>query len=55
MTPVKDIEGVGPALAKMLAENGFDSAEAVAAVSVERLMELPRVGALRAKAIHAAA
>lgn len=55
MTSLNDIQGVGPALAKLLAENGYADAEAVAATQKETLMQIPGIGAARAERIIAAA
>ncbi len=41
---VSDLPGVGPKLADLLVEHGFDSVEKIAQTSAEQLMALPKVG-----------
>ncbi|MEC7258696.1 MAG: helix-hairpin-helix domain-containing protein [Pseudomonadota bacterium] len=55
MTALTDISGVGPTLAALFKAHGFDSAEAVAAATPEQLMQVPRIGALRAPVLIAQA
>ncbi|SDC92818.1 helix-hairpin-helix domain-containing protein [Ruegeria marina] len=55
MTSLSDIQGVGPALARLLSEHGYSDAESVAATTVETLMQIPGIGASRAAMIVAAA
>lgn len=54
-TELSKVRGVGPALAKVLAENGVGSAEALAALDQAGLRAIPGIGANRAKSLQAAA
>ena len=55
MTALTDIPGVGPTLAALFRDHGFDSAEAVASATPAQLMQVPRIGALRAPVLIALA
>lgn len=55
MKSVNEIDGVGPALSKLLTEAGFKNAEAIAKSSLEQLRAIPGIGAARAAAILSAA
>lgn len=55
MTALTDIPGVGPTLAALFREHGFDSAEEVASATPAQLMQVPRIGALRAPVLIALA
>ncbi|PJE35014.1 helix-hairpin-helix domain-containing protein, partial [Pseudooceanicola lipolyticus] len=55
MTATTEVNGVGVALAALLKSHGFDSAEAIAAATPEELSVVPRIGALRAPVLIAAA
>ncbi len=52
---LKDVPGIGPKLQDELEKAGIASAEELAAVSVEKLMELPGVGEKKARALIEAA
>jgi hypothetical protein len=54
-TPLTSVAGIGPAAAAVLAKHGFDSAERLAASRVEKLVEVPGFGPLRAAATLRAA
>lgn len=54
-TPLTTIRGIGPAAAAILQSHGFDSAETVAATTIEKLSEVPGFGAIRAKTVIDAA
>ena len=55
MTAISDLTGVGPALAKLLKEGGFKTAEDVAAASFADLTNVPGIGAARAAGLLKAA
>ncbi|WP_260104786.1 helix-hairpin-helix domain-containing protein [Phaeobacter inhibens] len=48
MTSIAKLPGVGPALARILSENGYATIEAMAGKSPEELSKIPRIGKLRA-------
>ena len=49
------VRGIGPSTATVLTKHGFDTAGAIAAAPVERLVAIPGFGAARAEAVKAAA
>ncbi|UWR63074.1 hypothetical protein K4L02_09840 [Phaeobacter inhibens] len=55
MTSIAKLPGVGPALARILSENGYATIEAVAGKSPEELSKIPRIGKLRAARLSAEA
>ncbi|ATG43725.1 Helix-hairpin-helix domain protein [Phaeobacter piscinae] len=55
MTSIAKLPGVGPALARILSENGYATIEAVAGKSPEQLSQIPRIGKLRAARLSAEA
>ncbi|GLO70084.1 hypothetical protein MACH17_16010 [Phaeobacter inhibens] len=55
MTSIAKLPGVGPALARILSENGYATIEAVARKSPEELSKIPRIGKLRAARLSAEA
>ena len=55
MTPIAKLNGVGPSLAEVLQANGLPSVEAVAAAKPDTLMQIPRIGRLRATKLIAEA
>lgn len=55
MTSTSKVRGVGPAVEKALAEQGFNSAEDIAAATPERLNGVPGIGAATAPRLIAAA
>lgn len=55
MTPIHKLRGVGPALAKVLQENGIQTAEDLATANESRLRSIPGIGANRAAALRALA
>ena len=55
MTSTSKVRGVGPAMEKALAEQGFNSAEDIAAATPERLNGVPGIGAATAPRLIAAA
>lgn len=54
-TPITQVKGIGPAMASMLARNGYDSAESIASSTIEALSNLPGFGEFRAKQVMASA
>ena len=54
-TPLTEIPGIGPSTAEILQAQGFDSAETLAASTVEKVSEVPGFGRLRATAVIRAA
>ena len=54
-TPMTAVTGIGPAAASVLADHGFDSAEALANCSIAALVKVPGFGAIRAATIKKAA
>ena len=54
-TALTDIPGIGPSTAEILQAQGFDSAETLAASTVEKVSEVPGFGTLRATAVIRAA
>lgn len=54
-TPMTAVTGIGPAAAIVLADHGFDSAEALANCSIAALVKVPGFGAIRAATIKKAA
>jgi len=54
-TPVTSISGIGPHTAKILKENGYGSAEAIASTTASKLSEVQGFGLSRSKVIIAAA
>ena len=54
-TPLTEIPGIGPSTAEILQTQGFDSAETLAASTVEKVSEVPGFGSLRASAVIRAA
>tara|TARA_R110002111_G_scaffold12219_1_gene36389 strand:- start:109 stop:510 length:402 start_codon:yes stop_codon:yes gene_type:complete len=54
-TAITDITGIGPSIAKTLAENGFHTAEDIAVTDVDTLCTIPGIGPVKAKATIAAA
>ena len=52
---ITDISGIREATAQRMASHGIDSVEAVAHASIERLVAIPGIGAIRAAALRAAA
>jgi transcription termination factor NusA len=52
---LSDISGVGPATARLLAESGFASVEAIATATPQELARVPGFGEARAAAVIAAA
>ncbi len=54
-TQLTAVNGVGPATAKHLAAHGLDSAEALAAASIEDIAAVPGFGPARATAVRQAA
>ena len=54
-TPLTEIPGIGPSTAEILQAQGFDSAETLAASTVEKVSEVPGFGTLRATAVIRAA
>ena len=55
MASISKVRGVGPAIEKALAEQGFNSAEDIAAATAERLNKVPGIGAASAPRLIAAA
>ncbi|MTI03658.1 helix-hairpin-helix domain-containing protein, partial [Roseibium sp. RKSG952] len=55
MTPVTSVKGVGDALAKSLADNGYKTADDLAKANPKELVKVPRIGAARAPILIAAA
>ncbi len=55
MASISKVRGVGPAIEKALAEQGFNSAEDLAAAAPERLNKVPGIGAATAPRLIAAA
>ena len=55
MTAVTDVKGVGDALGQLLIANGFKTAEALAKATPDALVKVPRIGAVRAPVLIAAA
>jgi transcription termination factor NusA len=55
MPDVTAVAGIGPATAKILAENGITTAEALAAVALDQLTSIPGFSEARAKTAIAAA
>lgn len=49
------ISGVGPATARVLAESGFTSVEAVAKATIQEMARVPGFGEARAKVVISAA
>ena len=54
-TPIIDISGVGPQTAEALSQNGYKSAEDLAAASEKDLLNIKGFGAVRARIIIEAA
>ena len=54
-TPLTEIPGIGPSTAEVLQANGFDSAETLAASTVEKISEVPGFGTSRATTVLEAA
>ena len=54
-TPITDITGIGPATADILSEQGYKSAEDLAATNVKTLCAVPGFGPIKAKSTIAAA
>ena len=54
-TPTTDVKGIGPAAAKLLAEQGIASAEDLAATTLEKLVAIPGFSDIRARQVIAAA
>lgn len=54
-TPLTEVPGIGPSTAEVLQANGFDSAETLAASTLEKISEVPGFGASRATAVLEAA
>lgn len=55
MTPIRNVAGIGQALAALLAAKGISTAEQLAKTSPETLQSIPRLGAQRASGLVAAA
>lgn len=55
MTPILKLRGVGPALAKVLQENGIKTVEDLAALDRVGLQKLPGIGVSRAGSLEKAA
>ncbi|AHD09259.1 helix-hairpin-helix domain-containing protein [Phaeobacter gallaeciensis] len=55
MTSIAKLPGVGPALARILSENGYATIETVAGKSPQELSKIPRIGKLRAARLSAEA
>ena len=55
MASISKVRGVGPAIEKALTEQGFSSAEDIAAATPERLNRVPGIGAASAPRLIAAA
>lgn len=55
MTDTTQVNGIGAALARVLAEHGYPDAEAIASARPEELTKVPRIGETSAPGIIAAA
>ncbi|KIC25450.1 MULTISPECIES: helix-hairpin-helix domain-containing protein [unclassified Leisingera] len=55
MTAISELRGVGPALARVLQENGVNSVEELAGMEEQQLRSIPGIGASRAGLLQDAA